>query len=43
MLRFHVHVTTLDLPSSIRAYSQVFGPPALTMPDCPSGSRRGSR
>ena len=33
MIRFHVHVTTLDLPSSIRAYSQVFGPPVLTMPD----------
>ena len=29
MIRFHVHVTTLDLASSIRTYSEVFGPPAV--------------
>jgi hypothetical protein len=29
MIRFHVHVTTLDLASSIRTYSHIFGPPAV--------------
>ena len=33
MIRFHVHVTTLDLASSIRTYSQIFGPPAVEKPD----------
>ena len=33
MIRFHVHVTTLDLASSIRTYSQVFGSPAVEKPD----------
>ena len=33
MIRFHVHVTTLDLASSIRTYSHIFGPPAIEKPD----------
>jgi len=33
MIRFHVHVTTLDLAGSIRTYSHLFGPPAVEKPD----------
>jgi hypothetical protein len=33
MIRFHVHVATLDLASSVRTYSHVFGPPAVEKPD----------
>jgi hypothetical protein len=43
MVRFHVHVTTLDLASSIRTYSHIFGPPASRSPTRPSGSPTGFR
>jgi lactoylglutathione lyase len=33
MIRFHVHVTTHDLPGSIATYSLVFGPPSVEKPD----------
>ena len=33
MIRFHVHVTTRDLPESVATYSRIFGPPAVEKPD----------
>ena len=33
MIRFHVHVTTHDLPGSIATYSVVFGPPSVEKAD----------
>lgn len=33
MMRFHVHVTTHDLPASIATYSVVFGSPAIEKAD----------
>jgi hypothetical protein len=33
MIRFHVHVTTHDLPVSIATYSLVFGPPSVEKVD----------
>src|SRR4029450_10895246 len=33
MIRFHVHVTTHDLPASVATYSGLFGPPAVEKSD----------
>ena len=33
MIRFHVHVTTHDLPSSVATYSLIFGPPSVEKTD----------
>src|SRR4029450_5420910 len=33
MIRFHVHVTTHDLPASVATYSGLFGPPAVEKAD----------
>lgn len=32
-MRFHVHVTTRDLPASVATYSLVFGSPVVEKPD----------